>query len=113
MKQNQKPCTKLKKVIDRGKRSKTLSEVKPVENINKNLQSFLEISPVQKEVLLSHKLRDHAYEYQNPIKLKKDNLSEKLPQSIESSRFVSHRARMSGEFDSRKDSQSIKFERRP
>ena len=53
----------MKKVIDRGKRSKTLSEVKPVENINKNLQSFLEISPVQKEVLLSHKLRDHAYEH--------------------------------------------------
>ena len=52
-----------KKVIDRGKRSKTLSEVKPVENISKNLQSFLEISPVQKEDLLSHKLRDHAYEY--------------------------------------------------
>ena len=55
--------TKMKKVIDRGKRSKTLSEVKPVENINKNLQSFLEISPMQKEVLLSHKLQDHAYEY--------------------------------------------------
>ena len=36
---------------DRGKRSKTLNEVKPVENISKNLQSFLEISPVQKEVL--------------------------------------------------------------
>ena len=53
---NQKPCTKMKKVINRGKRSKTLSEVKPVENINKNLQSFLEISTVQKEVLLSHKL---------------------------------------------------------
>ena len=52
-----------KEVIDRGKRSKTLSEVKPVENISKNLQSFLEISPVQKEVLPSHKLRDHAYEY--------------------------------------------------
>ena len=50
-------------VIDRGKRSKTLSEIKTVENISKNLQSFLEISPVQKEVLLSHKLRDHAYEY--------------------------------------------------
>ena len=32
---------KAEKVIDRGKRSKTLSEVKPVENINKNLQSFL------------------------------------------------------------------------
>ena len=65
----------MKKVIDRGKRSKTLSEVKPVENINKNLQSFLEISPVQKEVLLSHKLQDHAYEYYNPFGLKEDNLS--------------------------------------
>ena len=75
MKQNQKPCTKLKKVIDRGQRSKTLSELKPVENINKNMQSFLEISPMQKEVLLSHKLRDHAYEYQNPFGLKEDNLS--------------------------------------
>ena len=52
----------MKKVIDRGKRSKTLSEVNPVENISKNLQVFLEISPVQKEVLLSNKLRDHAYE---------------------------------------------------
>ena len=53
----------MKKVIDRGKRSKTLSEVKPVENIIKNLQSFLEISPMQKEVLPSHNLQDHAYEY--------------------------------------------------
>ena len=47
----------MKKVIDRGKRSKTLSKVKPVGNINKNLQSFLEIRPVQKEVLPSRKLR--------------------------------------------------------
>ena len=45
-----------KKVIDRAKRSKTLSEVKPVENISKNLQSFLEKNLVQKEPLLSHKL---------------------------------------------------------
>ena len=50
------------KVIDRGKRSKTLSEVKPVENISKNLQSFLEVSPLEKEVLPSHELQDHAYE---------------------------------------------------
>ena len=50
-------------MIDRGRRSKTLSEAKPAENISKNLQSFLEISPVQKEVLLSHKLQDHACEY--------------------------------------------------
>ena len=52
----------MKKVIDRGKRSKTLSEVKPVENISEDLPSFLETSPVQKEILPSHKLRDHAYE---------------------------------------------------
>ena len=51
------------RVIDRGKRSKTLSELKPVQNISKNLQSFLEINPVQKEVLASHKLQDHAHEY--------------------------------------------------
>ena len=50
------------KVIDRGKRSKTRSEVKQVENISKNMQSFLEISQVQKEDLLSHTRRDHAYE---------------------------------------------------
>ena len=43
-------------VIDRGKRSKKINEVKPVENMNKNPQNFLEISPIQKKVLLSHKL---------------------------------------------------------
>ena len=36
-----------------------------------------------------------------------------MPESIESSRFDSHRARMSREFDSRKDSESTKFEQRP
>ena len=36
-------------MIDRGKRSKTLGDVKQVENISKNLQSFLEISHMQKE----------------------------------------------------------------
>ena len=46
----------------RGKRSKTLSEVKPVESRSKNPQSFLEISPMQKVARPSHKLRDHAYE---------------------------------------------------
>ena len=34
-------------MIDRGKRGKTLIEVKPVKNISKNLQSFLEISPAK------------------------------------------------------------------
>ena len=46
----------------REKKSKTLSEIKPVKNIGKSLQSFLEISPVQNKVLLSHKLQAHAYE---------------------------------------------------
>ena len=58
-----KPSIKTKKVIYKGKRSKTPSKLKPVENISKNLQSFLEISWLQKEVLPSHKLRDHACEY--------------------------------------------------
>ena len=47
-------------MTDRAKRSKTLSEVKPVGDISKNLQSFLEINPMQKNVLPSHKLQDHA-----------------------------------------------------
>ena len=38
---------------------------------------------------------------------------EKLPESTESSKFVSHWARISSEFDSRKDSHSIKYEKRP
>ena len=77
-------------MIDRGKRSKTPSEVTPVENINKNLQSFPEISPVQEEVLLSHKLRDYAYEYQIPFKLKEDNASQSNCQNQLSHPGLSH-----------------------
>ena len=33
-----------------------------IVSMSKNPQSFLEISPVQKEVLLSHYLQDHAHE---------------------------------------------------
>ena len=47
----------MKKVIDREKRSKTPSEVTPVEDIGRNLQSFLEISSTQKEVLPSQTAR--------------------------------------------------------
>ena len=36
-----------------------------------------------------------------------------MAELLESSRFFSHRARISGQFDLRKDSQSTKFERRP
>ena len=52
----------MKKVIDRGKRIRTLSVVKPVENISKHLQSFMEIGLMQKEVLPSHMLQDHVYD---------------------------------------------------
>ena len=84
-------------MMDRGKRSKTLREVKLVKNIGKNPQSFLEISPVQKKVLLLYKLQDHTYELWNHFGLKEDNPSEKLQESFESFKLISHRARMSGE----------------
>ena len=42
MKWNQKPCVKTK-VTDRGKRSKTLSEIRPIEKIS-NGQSHIEPS---------------------------------------------------------------------
>ena len=40
-------------VIDRGKKNKTPNEVKPVKNINKNTQSFLEISKSHEKESLS------------------------------------------------------------
>ena len=41
----------------RIKRSKTLSELKPVKNISKNLQSFLETSSMQKEAPESFRIK--------------------------------------------------------
>ena len=49
-----------------------------------NLQSFLEISHVQKEDLPSHKLRDHAFG------LKEDNLSQRNCQNQLSHPGLSH-----------------------
>ena len=46
-------------MIDRVIRSKRVNKVKPVENIKKNPQSFLEISPVQKKAPPSHELQNH------------------------------------------------------
>ena len=43
-------------MIDEGNRIKTMSDVNPVVKTSKNQHSFLEISPEQKEVVLSHKL---------------------------------------------------------
>ena len=76
-----------KKVIDRGKRSKTLSEVKQVENISKNLQSFLEISPMQKEDLPSHNCETM---HMNPFGLKEDNPSQRNCQNQLSHPGLSH-----------------------
>ena len=44
-------------MVNKGKRNKTLSEVKPVENMNKNPHSFLEISLAQKEVTESFRIK--------------------------------------------------------
>ena len=78
----------MKNVIDRKKRNKTLSEIKLVENINKNPQSFLEIGHAQNKVIPSHKLQDHAYQLRNPFRLKEDNPSQNMPESIDSCKFV-------------------------
>ena len=52
--------------------------------------SFLEINGMQKEVLLSNKLQDHAYDYQNPFGLKEDNLSQRNCQNQLSHPGLSH-----------------------
>ena len=51
-----------KKMIDKGERSKALNGVMPVEKINKNPQSFLEISLMQDKIFSLLKLEAHAYE---------------------------------------------------
>ena len=48
--------------IRKGKWSKVLNKVNRVRKISKNLESFLEISPMQRRVLPSYKLQDHAHE---------------------------------------------------
>ena len=45
---------------------------------------------MQKEDLLSNKLQDHAYEYQNPFGLKEDNLSQRNCQNQLSHPGLSH-----------------------
>ena len=90
MKYYQKLCIKTEKVTDRRTRSKTLNEVKPDRNINKNWQSFLAISPVQQEVLPLHKLQYHAYEQNNLSRLKEDNPSQRNFQNHFSDSSLSH-----------------------
>ena len=42
----------MKKVTDRGKRSNTQNEVKPVKNISKGPEIFLEVSPSKRKLFL-------------------------------------------------------------
>ena len=58
---------------------------------------------MQKVVLPSDKPQDHACEKQNLFELKEDNPLQ-IARINESSKFVSHRAKMLGQFDSMKDS---------
>ena len=48
-------------VIGKGKISHTPNETQSVENTNSNTQSFLKISPVQKEVHPLYNLKEPAY----------------------------------------------------
>ena len=81
------------KVTDRGKEvHKTLHEVKPVKNINKNWESFLEVD------------ESHPKEVPPYIKCKpmEDNASQRNCQNQLRHLSLFYIARMPGEFDSRK-----------
>ena len=62
----------------------------PAENASTNRQSFLELSPVKKEVLPSHKLKVHPLEQQNPFGLKEDSPSQRNCQNQLSHPRLSH-----------------------
>ena len=77
-------------MIDREKRGKTLSEVNPVENISKNLKSFLDPSRMQKEVLLSHETARPCIWVVESFQIKGDNPSQKNCQNELSHPGLSH-----------------------
>ena len=86
-------------MINKVKRNETPSKVISVENMNKNPKSFSGTSPVQKEgsPLINYKtiyLSDRIL-----LTEKKEPLTEKLLESIESSKFILHQARISHELD--------------
>ena len=88
-------------------------KLKLVENISKNMLSFLEISPIQKKYFFHIKCKTIHISIESFQIKARYPLTEKLSESIGSSKFVSHRARMSGESDSRKESHSTKLEQKP
>ena len=56
--------------------SKAVNDVNPIENINKDYQSFQMKSHVEYEVLPLLKLLDYTYEQQNLLGLKEGNPSQ-------------------------------------
>ena len=95
-------------MLDRGKGIKTRSLVKPAKNKWKSAEfckirakgspSFTENARPCIQVVESFWIKA------------RELVTEKLRESIKPTRSVSHTGRTSGEFDSMKDSQSIKFE---
>ena len=72
-----------KNVIDRGKRCKTLNGVKPVENINKNPESFLETNPMQMEIppSYSYTARKCIWVIESFLIKERSSITEKQPES--------------------------------
>ena len=96
-------------------RKKKWSEVKLVENISKSAHRVFWRYVLCKRNSLFHincKTMHMSYRIFSDYRVTPQN-NKKLPESIESSKFVSHRERISGEFVSKKDSHSTKLEPRP
>ena len=102
--------TKAKKVIGRGEKSKTLNEAKPVQNINKNSQSFLHIVLYKRNSFLYINCKTMHLSERIVSDSRKIALQREIARRVESSKFVLHKARILGELDSRKDSDLAKLE---
>lgn len=90
-----------------------LNEVKPVEDIRKNWQSYLRTSYMRKNPSYGQTSQSNIW-VTKPFRIKgqKPN-TEKLLELIESCKFISNEAIISVEFDSRKDSEPMKLDQRP
>ena len=70
-------------MIDRGKRGKTLSEVKPVENINKNLQLLKTLQNSQEKAML-----ESLFRLMPVTLLKKENPAQKSAYFLRKTSFM-------------------------
>ena len=89
-------------MIDGGKRSKTLSQVKPVKNISKSPQSFLEMVPCKRNCF--------------HINCKSMHISNRIltnERKVTPQREIIKISSVIQEFDSRKDLHFKKIEQRP